>query len=345
MKLKYCRCLLRNFTCAIGAIAALMAAVSAPAQTATPAAASAPANTALPGVASSPANLYPSRPLRFVVPGLAGTSPDLLARTIAHHLVPRLGQQIVIMNQPGGGGNIGHGTAAKATPDGYTLLVTSDQLSINETLFSNLPFHAVKSFAPVVQAIVGLPFKDVAGLIDYARANPGKINFGSPQIGTVGHLAGELFKRTQKIEIVHVPFQGATAAIREIIAGQIQMMFVTLPPAIGHIQQGTVRALGVTTIERSTAIPTVPSLHELGMKDFDFGAWQGVLAPAGTPRAIVARLNAEINAVLKDPEASSALVRIGFTPVGGTPEQFQQLISSNIDKWGRVIREAKLKIE
>ncbi len=330
MKLKYRCSLLAVVTCAIGAIPALLAAAS---------------------VAAQP---YPSKPLRFVVPALAGTSPDLLARTIAHHLAPRLGQTIVIMNQPGGGGNIGHGTAARATPDGYTLLVTSDQLSINETLFSNLPFHAVRSFAPVVQAIVSpqvlivnmaLPYKDVAGLLDYAKAHPGKINFGSPQIGTVGHLAGELLKRTQKIDMVHVPFQGATAAIREILAGQIQMMFVTLPPAIGHIQQGTVRALAVTTVARSTAIPTVPSLHELGMKDFDFGAWQGVLAPAGTPRAIVAKLNAEINAVLKNPEASSALIRVGFTPVGGSPEQFQQLISSNIDKWGRVIREAKLKAE
>ena len=330
MQLKTHRTLLLAVICAIGAIPALLAAAAAPAQD------------------------FPSRPLRFVVPALAGTSPDLLARTIAHHLGPRLREQIVIMNQPGGGGNIGHGTAAKATPDGYTLLVTSDQLSINETLFSNLPFHAVKSFTPVVQAIVspqvlivntGLPYKDVGGLLDYAKANPGKINFGSPQIGTVGHLAGELLKRTQKIEIIHVPFQGATAAIREIIAGQIQMMFVTLPPAIGHIQQGTVRALAVTTIERSKAIPAVPSLHELGMKDFDFGAWQGVLAPAGTPRAIVSKLNADINTVLKDPEASSALVRIGFTPVGGTPEQFQQLISSNIDKWGRVIREAKIRAE
>jgi tripartite-type tricarboxylate transporter receptor subunit TctC len=311
---------------------------------------------AIPAPLATPASAqtYPTRTLRFVVPALPGTSPDLLARTIAHHLSPRFNQQIVIMNQPGGGGNIGHGTAAKATPDGYTLLVTSDQLSINETLFSNLPFHAVRSFAPVVQAIVspqvlivntGLPFKDVAGLLDYAKANPGKINFGSPQIGTVGHLAGELLKRTQKIDMVHVPFQGATAAIREIIAGQIQMMFVTLPPAIGHIQQGTVRALAVTTIERSTVIPAVPSLHELGMKDFDFGAWQGVLVPAGTPRGIVARLNADINVVLKDPEASSSLVKIGFTPVGGTPEQFQQLISSNIDKWERVIREAKIKVD
>lgn len=304
--------------------------------------------------AAASAETYPSKPLRMVVPGMAGTSPDLLARTIAHHLSPRLGQPIVIMNQPGGGGNIGHGTAAKATPDGYTLLVTSDQLSINESLFTNLPFNAVKSFAPVVQAIVspqvlivnpGLPYKDVPSLITYAKANPGKVNFGSPQIGTVGHLAGELLKRTQNIEIVHVPFQGATAAIREIMAGQIQMMFVTLPPAIGHIQQGSVRALAVSTTARSTAIPNVPSLYELGMKEFDFGAWQGVLAPAGTPRPIVTRLNAEINAILKDADASAALVRMGFTPVGGTPEQFQALIASAIDKWGRVIREAKIRAE
>jgi tripartite-type tricarboxylate transporter receptor subunit TctC len=290
----------------------------------------------------------------MVVPAMVGTSPDLLARTLAHHLSPRLGQPVVIMNQPGGGGNIGHGTAAKATPDGYTLLVTSDQLSINESLFTNLPFHAVKSFSPVVQAIVSpqvlivnpaVPYKDVAGLIAYAKANPGKVNFGSPQIGTVGHLAGELLKRTQTIQIVHVPFQGATAAIREIIAGQVQMMFVTLPPAIGHIQQGTVRALAVSTVERSAAIPNVPSLHELGMKDFDFGAWQGVLAPAGTPRAIVTRLNTELNAVLKAPEASAALSKMGFTPVGGTPEQFQTLIASAIDKWGRVVREAKIRAE
>ena len=297
---------------------------------------------------------YPTKAMRMVVPGMAGTSPDLLARTIAHHLTPRLGQPIVIMNQPGGGGNIGHGTAAKATPDGYTLLVTSDQLSINESLFSSLPFHAVKSFAPVVQAIVspqvliinpGLPFKDVGGLVSYAKTNPGKINFGSPQIGTVGHLAGELLKRTQKIDIVHVPFQGATAAIREIIGGQVQMMFVTLPPAVGHIQQGTVRALAVSTPTRSTVIPSVPTLYELGMKEFDFGAWQGVLAPAGTSREVVSRLNTEINAVLKDADASSALVKMGFTPVGGTPEQFRELVASTIDKWGRVVREAKIRAE
>jgi tripartite-type tricarboxylate transporter receptor subunit TctC len=309
---------------------------------------------ALAAVAHAQTGDFPNRPLRMIVPGMAGTSPDLLARTIAHSLSPRLSQTIVIVNQPGGGGNIGHGTAAKATADGYTLLVTSDQLSINESLFSNLPFHAVKSFSPVVQAIVSpqvliannsLPFKDVSGLIAYAKANPGKVNFGSPQVGTVGHLAGELFKRAQKIEMTHVPFQGATAAIRDIMGGQIQIMFVTLPPAIGHIQQGSVRALAVSTVERSKVIPSVPTLYEMGMKEFDFGAWQGVLAPAGTPREIVVKLNRDINAVLKDPEASGTLVKLGFTPVGGTPEQFRDLIASAIDKWGRVIRDAKIKIE
>lgn len=297
---------------------------------------------------------WPSKPLRMVVPGAAGTSPDILARTIAHYLSPRLNQPIVVVNQPGGGGNIGHGTVAKAAADGYTLLVTSDQLSINQSLFRELPFHAVDSFIPVVQAIVspqvlivnpGLAAKDVPELVAYARANPGKLNFGSPQIGTVGHLAGELLKATQKIDIVHIPFQGATAAIKEVVAGQIQMLFVTLPPAVGQIQAGTVRALAVSTPARNPTIPAVPTMQELGYPEFDFGAWQGVFAPAGTPAEIVTKLNTEINAVLKDPAASAALLKAGFTPVGGTPEQFRQLVIGTIDKWGKVVREARLKAE
>ena len=329
MASKYKHPLLRIVACALGAFSAVL-------------------------TASALAQTYPTKPLRFVVPALVGTSPDLLARIIARHLGPRLGQQIVITNHPGAGGNIAFGLAANANPDGYTLLVCSDQLSINESLFKKLPYNAVKSFAPVVQAIVspqvllanpGLPFKDVAGLIAYARANPGKINFGSPQIGTLGHLTGELFKRAQKIDMVHVPFQGATVAIRETIAGQIQIMFVTLPAAIGHIQAGSVRALAVSTVERSPAVPSVPSLYELGMKEFDFGAWQGVLAPAGTPRAIVGRLNAEINTILKDPDAAEALSKIGFVPVGGSSDQFQRLVASDVDRWGRIIREANIKTE
>ncbi len=300
------------------------------------------------------AQAWPARTMRMIVPGAPGTSPDILARIIAQYLTPRLGQQIVIVNQPGGGGNIGHGAAAKAAPDGYTMLVTSDQLSINQSLFRDLPFHAVDSFIPVVQAIVSpqvlivtpsFPARDVAGLIDYARANPGKLNFASPQIGTVGHLAGELLKAGQKLDMVHIPFQGATAAIKEVMAGQVQMMFVTLPPAVGQIQAGTVRALAMSTPTRNPGFPNVPTMKELGFPEFDFGAWQGVFLPAATPIEIVTRLNNEINAVLRDPEASAALQRAGFTPVGGTPQQFRELVASTIDKWGKVVRDARLKVE
>ena len=309
-------------------------------------------STAWPSLAAAQA--WPARTLRMIVPGAPGTSPDILARTIAQYLTPRLGQQIVIVNQPGGGGNIGHGAAAKAAPDGYTMLVTSDQLSINQSLFRDLPFHAVDSFIPVVQAIVspqvlivtpGFPARDVAGLIDYARANPGKLNFASPQIGTVGHLAGELLKAGQKLDMVHIPFQGATSAIKEVMAGQVQMMFVTLPPAVGQIQAGTVRALAMSTPTRNPGFPNVPTMKELGFPEFDFGAWQGVFLPAATPAEIVTRLNGEINAVLRDPEASAALQRAGFTPVGGTPQQFRELVAGTIDKWGKVVREARLKVE
>ena len=300
------------------------------------------------------AQAWPTRTLRMIVPGAPGTSPDILARTIAQYLTPRLGQQIVIVNQPGGGGNIGHGAAAKAAPDGYTMLVTSDQLSINQSLFRDLPFHAVDSFIPVVQAIVSpqvlivtpsFPARDVAGLIDYARANPGKLNFASPQIGTVGHLAGELLKAGQKLDMVHIPFQGATSAIKEVMAGQVQMMFVTLPPAVGQIQAGTVRALAMSTPTRNPGFPNVPTMKELGFPEFDFGAWQGVFLPAATPIEIVTRLNSEINAVLRDPEANATLQRAGFTPVGGTPRQFRELVAATIDKWGKVVREARLKVE
>ena len=300
------------------------------------------------------AQAWPARTMRMIVPGAPGTSPDILARTIAQYLTPRLGQQIVIVNQPGGGGNIGHGAAAKAAPDGYTMLVTSDQLSINQSLFRDLPFHAVDSFIPVVQAIVSpqvlivtpsFPARDVAGLIDYARANPGKLNFASPQIGTVGHLAGELLKAGQKLDMVHIPFQGATAAIKEVMAGQVQMMFVTLPPAVGQIQVGTVRALAMSTPTRNPGFPNVPTMKELGFPEFDFGAWQGVFLPAATPIEIVTRLNSEINAVLRDPEANATLQRAGFTPVGGTPQQFRELVAGTIDKWGKVVREARLKVE
>jgi tripartite-type tricarboxylate transporter receptor subunit TctC len=294
------------------------------------------------------------QPIRMIVPGAAGTSPDILARTIAKFLSERLNQSIVVVNRPGGGGNIGHAEAAKSVADGYTLLVTSDQLSINQSLFKDLKFHAMESFTPVIQAIVSpqvlvvpstLPVRTPKELSEYIRARPGKLNFGSPQLGTVGHLSGELFKSGDRLDIVHVPFQGATFALQELAAGRIEMMFVTLPPAMAFIKAGSIRPLAVSTSTRNKAVPDVPSMQESGYPAFNFGAWQGVFVPAGTPPDIVARLNAEINAVLAQPEAAKTLETAGFTPVGGSADDFRRLVADTITRWERVVQQAKVKVE
>ncbi len=294
---------------------------------------------------------YPSKTVRIIVPTQPGASPDILARTLAHHLAPRLGQQVLVINQPGGGSNIGHSAAAKAAPDGYTLLVSSDALSINDTLFTNLPFKS-SDFVPVNHAISAaqvlivnndLPAKDVAGLIAHAKANPGKLNYGAPQTGTLGHLAAELMRMTQKLDMVYVPFTGAPTATRELMAGNIHLFWVTLPAVIGHIQQGAVRALAVSTSARANPVPAVPTMRELGYEGYDFATWQGMFLPPGSPSAIAAKLNAEVNAVLKIPEASATLAKIGFDPVGGTQEEFRRTVAETTLRWGKVVRDAGIK--
>ena len=294
---------------------------------------------------------YPSKTVRIIVPTQPGASPDILARTIAHHLGPRLGQQIVVLNQPGGGSNLGHGAAAKAAPDGYTLLVTSDALSINDTLYPNLPFKS-SDFVPVIHAIASaqilvvnkdFPAKDVAGLIAYAKANPGKLNYGAPQTGTLGHLTAELMRMTEKLDMVYVPFTGAPSATKELIAGNIHFYWVTLPAVIGQINGNAIRALAVSTATRATPVPNVPTMRELGYQGYDFATWQGVFLPPGGSAAIAQRLNAEINAVLKLPEARATLNKIGFDPVGGTTEDFRKAVAETSERWGKVVREAKIK--
>lgn len=296
-------------------------------------------------------DVYPSRAIRIIVPTQPGASPDILARTLAHHLSPRLGQQMFVINQPGGGSNIGHSAAAKAAPDGYTLLVSSDALSINDTLFPNLPFKS-SDFVPVNHAIAAaqvlivnnnLPVTDVAGLIAHVKANPGKLNYGAPQTGTLGHLTGELMKMSQNLDMVYVPFTGAPSATKELMAGNIQLFWVTLPAVIGHIQQGAVRALAVSTAARASPVPNVPTMSELGYPGYDFATWQGVFLPPGGSTAIAARLNAEINAVLRIPEASATLAKIGFDPVGGSPEEFRKAVAETAQRWGKVVREAGIK--
>ena len=293
---------------------------------------------------------YPSRAIRIIVPTQPGASPDILARTLAHHLSARLAQQILVINQPGAGSNIGHAAAAKAAPDGYTLLVTSDALSINDTLFPNLPFKSA-DFVAVNQTISSaqilvvnndLPAKDMAGLIAYARANPGKLNYGAPQTGTLGHLTAELMRMTQKLDMVYVPFTGAPSATKDLMAGNIQLFWVTLPAVIGHVQQGAVRALAVSTAARASSLPNVPTMRELGFEGYDFATWQGVFLPPGGSAAIAARLNAEINAVLKVPEARATLAKIGFDPIGGTSEEFRRAVAETSQRWGKVVLEAKV---
>lgn len=305
----------------------------------------------LPSMVEAQTAGYPSQTIRVIVPTRPGASPDILARIIGHHLSPRIGQQVVVVNQPGGGGNIGHANAAKANPDGYTLLVTSDALSINDTLFPNLPFKSA-DYVPVIQAIESaqilvtspkLPAKNVAELVAYAKANPGKLNFASPQLGTLGHLTGELMKMTEKIDIVHIPFPGAPVALQEVMSGNVHMLWVTLPPAVGPIKQGSVRAMAVSTARRAEAVPDVPTMRELGYTHYDFASWQGVLLPPGSPREIALKLNAEINAVLKTPEASASLSKIGFDPVGGTVDEFGKVIAETSTRWGKVVREAGIK--
>lgn len=294
---------------------------------------------------------YPSKTIRIIVPTQPGASPDLLARTIAHHLGPRVGQQILVINQPGGGSNIGHGAAAKAVPDGYTLLVSSDALSINDTLYPNLPFKAA-DFVPVIHAIASaqilvinkdLPVKDVAGLIAYAKANPGKLNYGAPQTGTLGHLTAELMRMTQKLDMVYVPFTGAPSATKALMAGDIHFYWVTLPAVIGHVQQGAIRALALSTATRAASVPNVPTMSELGFRDYDFATWQGVFLPPGGPAPIATKLNTEINAVLKIPAAREALAKIGFDPVGGTTEDFRKAVNETTERWGKVVRDAGIK--
>lgn len=306
---------------------------------------------AMTGLAHAQGEPWPSRTIRIIVPTQPGASPDILARTLAHHLGPRLGQQMVVLNQPGGGSNIGHGAAAKATPDGYTLLVTSDALSINDTLFPDLSFKS-SDFVAVNHAIASpqvlivnnaVPAKDPAALIAHVKANPGKLNFGAPQTGTLGHLAGEYMKITQSLDMVYVPFAGAPAATKELIAGNIQLMWVTLPAVVGHIQQGAVRALAVSSAARASAIPAVPTMRELGFAGWDFSTWQGVFLPPGGPPAIASRLNAEVNAVLRIPEAAAALTKIGFDPVGGTPEEFRRAVAETSQRWAKVIRDAGIR--
>jgi tripartite-type tricarboxylate transporter receptor subunit TctC len=298
---------------------------------------------------------YPDHPIRLVVPFPAGGGADNLARMIMPRVAEALGQQIVIDNRPGAGGNVGAELVARAAPDGYTLLYgTNGTHAINKSLYGTLRFDPVRDFAPVSRMTLiaamlivtpDLPVKSVGELIQYAKANPGKVNFASAGNGTTSHLAGELFRSMAGIDIVHVPYRGGALAITDVVGGQVQMMIDVMPNAYPQAKGGKVRGLAVTTARRFPGAPEYPTIAESGLPGFEVSAWDGILAPAGTPPAVVERLGAAIRHALDDPQLREALLAHGALPVAGTPDEFARHIAAESEKWARVVRQSGAKID
>lgn len=305
------------------------------------------------GVAAQPTD-YPDRPIRLLVPFAPGGSTDALARILAKGLARQLNGQVVVENRPGAGGNIAMGAAARAKPDGYTLLIVSSSLVINPGLYATVPYDARASFAPITYLaaapsllIVG-PKEDagsVRQLVDHMKARPGSFNYASPGVGTAQHFAGELFRLATGTAVTHVPYNGAGPSVAAVAAGDVQMGFASLPAALPLVKAGTVRALAITTRTRSPAAPDIPTFAEAGFAAVESDHLQGLLAPAGTPPDIVDALSRATNAVLAQPDTARQLVELGFIVGGGTPQAFQQEIARQLQKWRDVVRQSGVKAE
>ena len=298
---------------------------------------------------------FPTRPVRFVVPFAPGGSVDTLARTIGPRLAEALGQQIVVDNRPGGNGNIGMEIVAQSRPDGHTILVGYiANLAIFPSLSAKLPFDPVKDYAPVTQiasspnvltAHPSVPAKNLKDLVALVKAKPGQVSFASTGVASVGHLTGELLNNLAGMKMTHVPYKGGGQAIIDLLGGHVQVMFSGFSAAMPHIKSAKVRALAVTGAGRSPALPDVPTIAEQGFPGVEATAWYGVLAPAGTPRPIVARLHDDVVKILKVPDVVQKLDGLGFEIVGSTPEAFGAYIKSEIKKWEKVVRASGAKAE
>ncbi len=295
------------------------------------------------------AQTFPTRPIRLITLTPAGGALDILARTLAQKMSESFGQPVVVENRTGAGGNIGDEIVAKSAPDGYTIgMNTSSTHGINPSLYGKaMPFDAVKDFAPITIAAElknvvvihpSIPAHNIQELIRYARANPNKLSFGSAGSGTSQHLAGEMFKMATGTQMQHIAYKGAAQAIPDLLSGQIQLMFVSIPDALPHIKSGKLRAIGVTSRDRSAALPDQVPVAEQGLPDFDVRAWFGVVAPAGTPHDIVTRYNAEIVRILRQADVRARLASIGLDPVTMSPDEFASFIRKEIAKWAPVVK-------
>jgi tripartite-type tricarboxylate transporter receptor subunit TctC len=296
---------------------------------------------------------YPARPVRWIVGYPPGGATDIIARLIGQRLSERIGQQFVIENKPGAGNNIATEAAVNAEPDGYTVLLVNPANYINTSLYANLKFNFVRDVAPVASfnrvpnvmtVAKDVPAKSVTEFIDYVKANPGKVNMASSGNGTSVHLSGELFMSMTGCKMQHVPYRGAAPAITDMLGGQVQVIFDTMPSIIQHIRAGSLRALGVTTAERSSQLPDVPAIAET-VKGYEASALFGMGAPKNTPKELITRLNTEINAVLAEPDMRKRLVELGGDSLIQTPEAFGNDIKAETDKWKKVVEFAGLKVE
>jgi tripartite-type tricarboxylate transporter receptor subunit TctC len=299
------------------------------------------------------ADTYPTYPVHFIVGFAAGSTTDILARLMGQWLTQRLGQQFVIENRPGAGGNVGAETVVKSAPDGYTLLMVPPAVAANSALYPHLNFDFVRDTAPVAGVVrvpnvaevhPSLPVKSIPELIAYAKANPGKLSYASAGIGTPSHLAGQLFNIMTGVNLQHIPYRGDGPAMADLIAGQVPVAFATMIASIEHIRAGQLRPLAVTTAKRSETLPDLPSVSEF-VPGYETSSWFGIAAPASTPADIIATLNREANAGLADPAIKARLADMGCMLLAGSPADFGKLIVDETNKWGKVIRDAGIKAE
>jgi tripartite-type tricarboxylate transporter receptor subunit TctC len=298
---------------------------------------------------------YPSKPIHIVAPFPPGGPVDILSRTIGNKLAQSLGQPVVVDNRAGAGGNIGADVVAKSAPDGYTLLMGFvGTHAINPSLYTKMPYDNVKDFEPVsLVAVVTIvlvvnpwvPATSINELIALARSKPGELTFGSPGHGTPQHLAGELFNSIAGVNMLHVPYKGAVPALTDLLGGQLSMIFSSMPPALPHIKNGKLRALGVTSTTRTPAAPDLPTIAESGLKGYVVNNWYGILAPRGTPKEIVAKLNGEIVKILKMPDVKESLSAQGAEPFTSTPQQFALYIKEETEKWTRIVKYSGVKVD
>ncbi|MFO1323130.1 MAG: tripartite tricarboxylate transporter substrate binding protein [Burkholderiales bacterium] len=309
------------------------------------------------GAAAAPvaAQSYPARPVKMVVPFPPGGSLDIAGRLIAQKLSEMWGQSVVVDNKPGAGGNIGADFVAKSPADGYTILMGAlSTHAVNPSLYRTMPYDAAKDFVPITLIAVtpnvlvvnaSSPVANVKEFIAYTKANPGKLSFGSGSIGSGGHLAGELYKVETGTDAVHVPFKGGAPATQALLAGDTQFMFDNLANAMAQVKAGKLKALAVTTAQRSPLVPDLPTMAEAGLPGFDISTWYGFFAPAGTPKDIVAKWNADVTKILNSPDVRAKIVADGAEPSPNTPEQFAQFISAELAKYARIVKASGAKVD